>query len=73
MVAVARVVLEQHGCLAVVADQHVDAAIVVVIACRQPACGKHLVECRACLSAHVRQPLPVMMEQQQRLLVTHLL
>ena len=73
MVTLARGVLEQHRRAAVVADQDIDASVVVVVADRQPSRRKHLLEDRPGLIAHVRQLCPVAVKEEQRLLVADLL
>ena len=72
--ALAGVVLQQHRRGAVVADEHVHTAVVVVVADGQPARRKGLRKHRPRRRTDVLQlALTVVLEHQQRLLVFHLL
>ena len=72
MVLAGGVAAEQHRRIAVAADEHVYASIVVEVPHREPARGKHLVEHRPGLPADVAEPSSVVAEEEQRLLVFHL-
>ena len=71
MIVGARVVAQQHGRLAIAADEHVDSAIVVEIADRQSTRRERLRKHRPALLADVLQPAAVVAEEEERFLVLH--
>ena len=71
MVVSARVVAQQHGRLAVAADEHVHAAIVVEIADGQSTRRERLRKHRPGLLTDVAQAAAVVPEEEERFLVLH--
>src|SRR5271168_348829 len=74
MVQASRVIVQENGCTAIVTDQYVKGAIVIVVANGQSAGGEHLLERRAGLCADIGElPVSALMEKQHRFLVMDLL
>ena len=73
MILLAYIIAQQDGCTVVDADKHIDAAIVVEVPDRQAPCGERLAEDRPTRGADVLKRAALVMKQQERLTISHLM